>query len=113
LLEVLDDAVMHDRHPVGGDRMGVALRWLAVRCPARMADADRARQRLAPKTRLEVHELAFGAPALDMAVDQGGDAGRVVAAILQAPQRLDQQGSDWCLADDSDNAAHVSFPVEH
>ena len=33
------------------------------------------RQRLAAETRLEVHELALGAAALDAAVDQGGDAG--------------------------------------
>jgi hypothetical protein len=38
LLEVLDDAVVHDRHPVGGDRMGIALGRLAVRRPAGMAD---------------------------------------------------------------------------
>ncbi len=44
--------------------------------PARVADADRARQRLAAEPRLEVHKLAFGAPALDVAVDQGGDARR-------------------------------------
>ena len=112
LLEVLDDAVVHDRDAVGGDGMGVALGRLAVGRPARVADADRAGQRLAAETRLEVHELAFGAPALDVAVDQGGDAGQVVAAIFQALQRLDQQGGDGCLADDSDDAAHVRFPLE-
>ena len=86
--------------------MRIALAGLAVRRPARVADADRAGQRFAAKTRLEVYELAFGAPALDVAVDQGGDAGRIVAAIFQALQRLDQQGGDGCLADDSDDAAH-------
>ena len=106
LLEVLDDAVVHDRDAVGGDGMGVALGGLAVGRPARVADADRARQRLAAEPRLEVHKLALGAPALDVAVDQGGDAGRIVAAIFQALQRLDQQGGDGSLADDSDDAAH-------
>ena len=98
---------------LGGDGMGVALGGLAVGRPARVADADRARQRLAAEPRLEVHKLALGAPALDVAVDQGGDAGRIVAAIFQALQRLDQQGGDRRLADDSDDAAHVRFPVEH
>ena len=105
-LEVLDDAVVHDRHPVGGDGMGVALRRLAVGRPARVADADRARQRLRAEPRLEVDQLALGAAAIDVAVDQGGDARRVVAAIFQPLQRLDQQGRDGGLADDSDDAAH-------
>ena len=88
--------------------MGWALRSrrLAVGRPARVADADRAGQRLAAEPRLEVDQLALGAPALDVAVDQGGDAGRIVAAIFQALQRLDQQGGDGSLADDSDDAAH-------
>ncbi len=48
-LEILDDAVMDDGDPVGGDRVGVAFGRLAVRRPARMADADRAVHRLAIK----------------------------------------------------------------
>ena len=39
--EVLDDAVMDDRKPRRGVRMGVGLRGLAMRRPARVADADR------------------------------------------------------------------------
>src|SRR5438045_6970984 len=86
--------------------MGVALRWLAVRRPACMADADDARQRFLGQPLLELHQLALGAPALDMAVDQGGYARRVIAAIFQALQRVDQQRGDGRLADDSDDAAH-------
>ena len=87
-------------------RMGVALRRLAVGRPARVADADRAGQRLAAEPRLEIDQLALGAAALDVAVDQRGDARRIVAAIFQPLQRLDQQGRDRRLADDSDDAAH-------
>ena len=87
-------------------RMGVALGRLAVGRPARVADADGAGQRLDAEPRLEIHQLAFGAAALDVAVVQGGDAGRVVAAIFQPLQRLDQQGRDGRFADDSDDAAH-------
>ena len=52
-------------------RMGVALGRHAVRRPARVADADRAGQRLAAEPRLEVAELALGAAALDVAVRPG------------------------------------------
>ena len=63
-------------------------------------------QRLARQPRLEIDQLALGAAALDVAVHQGGDAGRIVAAILEPLQRVDQQGRDGRLADDSDDAAH-------
>ena len=46
LAEILDDAVVHDGHALGRMRVRVALARLAVGCPARMADADIAGQRL-------------------------------------------------------------------
>src|SRR5258707_14197352 len=58
-LKILDDAVMHDRDPVGGDWVRVLLVRLAVRRPARMADADRARHRLAFEAGEKVLHLAF------------------------------------------------------
>jgi hypothetical protein len=61
LLEVLDDAVVHDRHAVGGDGMGIALARLAVGRPPRMANADRARQRFGAEPCLEIDQLALGA----------------------------------------------------
>ena len=39
---------------------------------------------------LQVLELALGAAALEMAVLDGGDAGRVVAAIFEPAQRVDE-----------------------
>src|ERR1700730_1578207 len=86
--------------------MGVALRRLAVGRPARVADADRAGQRRHAESRLEIDQLALGAAAVDVAVDQRGDARRVVAAIFQPLQRLDQQRRDGRFADNSDDAAH-------
>ena len=63
LAEILDDAVVHDREPVGGVRMGVVLGRPAVRCPAGVADADRAGERFARERCFEVLQLAFGTPA--------------------------------------------------
>ena len=56
---------------------------------------------------LEVAQLALGAAALEVAVLQGGDAGRIVAAIFQPLQRLDDQRRDRRRAENSDDAAHA------
>ena len=85
LLVVLDDAVMHHGHPVGRVRVGVVLGRAAVGRPAGMADADRAGQRLAGQLAVQIEELALGAAAFDMAVDQGGHARAVIAPIFKPP----------------------------
>ncbi len=91
-LEILDDAVMDDGDFARRDRMRVALRRHAMRRPARMADADMALHRLTIEQRRERRQLALGPAALDRAVDQGRDAGRIIAAIFQrAPQPVDEQ----------------------
>ena len=105
-LEILDDAVMDDGDPVGGDRMGIGLGRQAMRRPAGVADADRPLHRLVIEPPGEVDELALGAAALDAAVDQGRDAGRIIAAIFEAAQPFEQARRDRLLGDDADDAAH-------
>ena len=109
-LEILDDAVMDDRDPLGRDRMRVGLGRLAVRRPAGMADADGALDRIEVESAGEVGELAFGAAALDAAIDKSGDAGRIIAAVFEAAQPLDQAWRHCLFGDDADNAAHQVFP---
>ncbi len=41
-----------------------------------------------------LRELALGAAALEVAVLDGGDAGRIIAAILEPAQRIDEVGCD-------------------
>ena len=89
-------------------RMRVALDRRAVRRPARVADAGVALQRLLQQARLEVAQLALGAAALEVAVLDGGDAGRVIAAILEPTQRVDEVGRDRLLPENADDAAHAS-----
>ncbi len=89
-LEILDDAVMDDGDPVGGDRMGVGLGRQAVGRPAGVADADHPLRRIEVEPSGEVDELALGAPAFDMTVDQGGDAGRIIAAVFEAAQPFEE-----------------------
>ena len=63
-------------------------------------------QRLALEPLLEIAQLAFGAPPAELAVLDGGDAGRIVAAIFQPLQRVDQLFSNRTFAEDANDAAH-------
>ena len=76
---------MDDGDPVGGDRVRVGLGRQTMGRPAGVADADYPLHRLAVEPPGEVDELALGSAALDPAVDQGRDAGRIVTAIFEAP----------------------------
>ena len=111
LLEVLDDAVVHDGDALVHVRVGVALDRLAVRRPARVAEAGAALQGLVGEPQLQVLELALGAAAVEMAVLDGGDARRVVAAILEPPQRVDEVARHRLLPENADDAAHDFAPV--
>ena len=109
LAEILDDAVMHDRHEVGHMRVGVGLDRLAMRRPARVADTGRAHQRLGPKLLLEIAQLAFGASPREMAVLDGGDASRIVTAIFETLQRVDKLLRDRPFAENANDAAHRPY----
>ena len=81
--EILDDAVVDDREPRRSVRMGVGFGGLAMRRPAGVADADRAAERRRGKFRLQVLELALGAPPLQPAVLERRHAGGIVAAVFE------------------------------
>ena len=106
--EVLDDAVVHDRDAAGLVRVGVALGRLAVGRPAGVADAGVAADRVLDQEVGERDQLADGAAAGELAVVHRGDAGAVVAAVLQPLQRLEDQRGDLVAAEDRDDAAHLS-----
>ena len=65
-------------------------------------------ERLGAMTCLEVGELAGAAPDVDARAVDDRDAGRVVAAVFEPPQPLDQDGNDLLGADVADDAAHES-----
>ena len=108
--EVLDDAVMDDRHVVRDVRMRVLDRRRAVRGPARVADADRAAERSGGQLGLQVHQLAARPAPVERAALQRGDARRVVAAIFEALERVHDERRDLPLGDNADDAAHGPTP---
>ena len=108
LAEILDDAVVDDREAVGGVRMRVAFGRPAVGRPAGMADADGAGERLAREPRFEIAQLALGAPAGELSVLQRGDAGRVVAAVFEPLERVDERARDRLTSENAHNSAHAS-----
>src|SRR5258708_918089 len=103
---VLDDAVVHDGDRLGRMRVGVRLVRRPMGRPARVADAGLAGERIFKEPPLELRKLARSAAALDMAVDDGGDSGGVVASIFQTLQGIDQEVRDRPLAQNADDAAH-------
>ena len=90
--------------------MRIGLVRHAMGRPARVADADRAVQRLVLQPALEIDQLAFGAAAAKLAMLDGRDAGGIIAAIFEPLQRIDEERRDRRLADDSNNSAHETCP---
>ena len=106
-LEVLDDAVVDDRHRPDDVRMGIVDGRSAVGRPARVRDADGAAERLSAQLAREVVELSLGAAAGEVALIDRADAGAVIAAIFEALQAIEQALRNDFLADNSNDPAHA------
>ena len=108
---VLDDAVVDDRDLAGlvGVRMRVGRGGRAVRGPAGMPDAEGTARQIAVELLLERGQLAGGLVDLEAVAVDDRDAGGVVAAVLEAPEPVDEQVRRWAGTDVSDNAAHSAW----
>src|ERR1700727_2336080 len=91
--------------------MGVAFGRLAMRRPARMADANRPAKRRGGELRLQVPKLALGAPPLQLAVLERRHAGGIVAAIFEPLQRIDNRAGDRPGPENPDNSTHLKVLV--
>ena len=82
-LEILDDAVVDQRHRPGDVRMGIVDRRRAMCRPASMRNPDIAVQLFRGEFAREIVELALGTAAFELAALHRADAGRVIAAIFK------------------------------
>jgi hypothetical protein len=105
---VLDDPVVddHQRAVAVGVGVGVLLRGTAMGSPARVADAERAGQRLLGQHPLEHLDAPGGAPDVKRALVEHRDARRVVATILEPLQSLDDDADRALVTDVADDPAH-------
>src|SRR5215469_17519568 len=108
---VLHDAIVDDDDFAGAVamRMGVFFRGASVSGPAGVADAVGAVERFEANGFFEIAKLAFGAANFKaVAVAGHSDTGRVIAAILQPAQAIDDDGHDALFANVSDDTAHTN-----
>ena len=106
---VFDDAVVDDDEGAGAVAVGVGVLFggAAVRGPASVADAEGAVDGRFGDDVFEVAEFAGGAAQGEaFGPTSYGDAGGVVAAILEAAQAFNDDGDDWLRSDISDNSTH-------
>ena len=86
---ILDNAVMYNHNAAGAVavRVRVFFGWPAVRGPARVADAERAVERMLAQDLFQIPELARRTPELERLVAGAAhsDSGRVVAPVFEAP----------------------------
>ncbi len=110
---VLHNAVVDYDHAAGAVAVGVGVlfRGASVRGPARVADAEGALDRMLAQNLFQVAELARSATDLKRGAGRAahGDACRVVAAVFEAPQPLDDDGNYLLGTDITDNAAHATI----
>src|SRR5271169_1089423 len=108
LFVILDDAVVHHGDLAAGDmRMSIEFGDPAVRRPARMADACRARKMFLISTALHFRDAAHRAHSANLAVAEYGHARRIIAAIFQTAQSFHQYGYNVAFRHRPYDAAHI------
>ena len=108
LREVLEDAVVDDDDLAAAVRLRVrvGLGRPPVRRPARVPDSGAARRGAAGELLDEVAELSGRPVDREVAVGERGDPGRVVAAVLEPLQPVEQERAGLTGSDVSNDAAH-------
>jgi hypothetical protein len=110
---VLDDPVQDDRKlraVAAEQRVRVRLRDAAVRRPARVAEAVSGGGAVGVGRDLEVLQVADSADVIEAAFLPEGDPGRVVAAVLEALQALEEERFALSGSDVTNDSAHLKLP---
>src|SRR5439155_13576898 len=110
LAEVLDDAVQDDRElPVvaAGERVRVLLGDGTVRRPARVPEPGRGLRAVRAGGVLQELQIADSAHVVELFLLAERQAGRVVAAVLQPLEALEQKVLTCSPADVADDSTHA------
>ncbi len=108
-LEILNDAIVDERHALGRVRVRVLFGWCAMGCPACMGDTGFAGSRIASQLLNQIVQLTFGTAADQFAIVDRADARAVIAAIFHPAQAIDHPLCHMAIADNSDNSAHIAW----
>src|SRR5262245_46501572 len=110
LAEVLHDPVQDDRDLLvvtTRQRVRVLLGHLAVRRPARVAEPGRGQRAVVLRDLLQVGEVPDRTDVVEALVFQHGQAGRVIASVLEALEAVDEERLCPTWPDISDDPAHA------
>src|SRR3954470_14775676 len=102
---------MHDHHSscAIAMRVSVFFRGAAVSCPAGVAYSVSSIEGLEADDFFQVAKFALCPANLQaFAVATDCDPGRIIAAILESPKAIQNDGNDPLLANISDNSAHAA-----
>src|SRR5579872_7084421 len=92
-------------------RMRVFLSRTSVSCTSSVADAIATMERFEPDHFFQIAQFSFRAPDLQLvSIARNRNTSRVIAAILESSQALDDNRDHFFLADISDNATHAGTP---
>ncbi len=110
---VLDDAVVDDGDEAVAAEVGVGVAVVggAVRGPARVADAGAAGGGPIAEVPRQVLDAAGALAEVQLRAGQRGQAGAVVAAVLQPAQAVDEDRFRFTAAGVADDAAHACSSV--
>ena len=103
---IFDDAVMHQGDLAGDVGVGVGFGWPAMGGPAGVADAGLAGERRGGQRRGQMVKLTGPPQAFETTIGGHRYPGRVIAAIFQAAQPVEQTRGDRRPAEDANQATH-------
>ncbi len=108
---VFDDAIVYDDKMVVAVamRMGIPIRRLSVRRPASMPDADVTGKRMLLQGCFQICQTAFLLFDGNRAFVIDGDTSRVIAAIFEASQPINQKAGRFAAAHITYNTTHTVF----
>jgi len=110
---IFDDAVVDDDDAPGAVAMGVGIffRGAAVRGPAGVPDAEGALDGVLEKNLFEIAQLAGSAPDFERGSGRAAnsDASRIVSAVFEPPQPLNDDGNYFLGTNIANNSAHKAI----